>query len=98
MISVAELMLCFITIHTDNGNHEFFFGANPVMVFGVEPELVPDYDIDEFIDFFTTAYPDAVEGINRFVDTYRVVSTDTEPRYRSEASWGFNSASFATLC
>lgn len=83
MISVAELMLCFITIRTDAGTHEFFFGANPVMVFGADPAEVPDYDVDEFIDFFTAAYPDAAEGIGRFVETYRVMSTDSEPRYQS---------------
>lgn len=83
LISIADLTLCFITIHTDSGNKEYFFGASPTMVFGADPSDVPDNDIDVFYDFFTTRYPDAEDGIKQFVDKYRVMSTDTEPTYHT---------------
>lgn len=81
MISVADLDMCSITISTADGNKEYFFGANPTIVFEVESELVPDYDIESFDAFFAERYPEAKEGIAEFVRKYRIMSTDTESKF-----------------
>ena len=81
MISVADLDMCFITISTADGNKEYFFGANPTLVDGVEPEHVPDYDIESFDAFFAERYPEAKDGIAEFARKYRVISTDTAPKF-----------------
>ncbi|MCZ9292001.1 hypothetical protein [Corynebacterium lehmanniae] len=88
MISVADLDMCFITISTADGNKEYFFGANPTIVDGVEPEHVPDYDIESFDAFFAERYPEAKDGVAEFVRKYRIMSTDTESTYDDAASDG----------
>lgn len=88
MISVADLDMCFITISTAGGNKEYFFGANPTLVFGVEPEHVPDYDIESFDAFFAERYPEAKDGIAELVRKYRIMSTDTESKFDDAASDG----------
>lgn|GEM_PF-1230361 len=85
MISVADLTECFITIRTPNGEeHEYWFGANPTMVWDVDPAEVPDHDEAAFIDFFDQRYPGKRDEIQTFVTTYRVLSTDTEDKYKPE--------------
>ena len=88
MISVADLSMCFITISTDEGGREFFFGANPTIVFDVDPKLVPDYDGEVFRSFFVDRYPEAEEKIVEFAETYRIMAADTEPTYDGEVRDG----------
>ena len=88
LISVANGDMCFITVNTDEGGREFFFGANPTIVFDVDPELVPDYDGEVFRSFFAGRYPEAEEKIVEFAETYRIMAGDTEPTYDAEVREG----------
>lgn len=80
-INVAETDLTFITIVAHGTRKDFFFGANPSLIYGVEPENIPVHDSAELIEFFVERYPERRQEIVSFVETFQSVPGDAAGKF-----------------
>ncbi|SES06724.1 hypothetical protein [Corynebacterium cystitidis] len=89
MISVAETFLTFITTHDEkNGSTKYFLGANPSIIYDVDPADLPTPNPDNAIEFFATRYPHRRTQITNFFTTYISQPTDTTTTYLNDQQDG----------
>ena len=87
-ISIAETVMCYITIVKEGHRHDYFLGTNPALFYGSEADSLPTQHEVKLIGFFQSRYPEQASQITDFLYTYISYPTDTEPTFDSRCRDG----------